>query len=343
MIKIQYNIDLAQYHTFAVPHRATALCTFENTEDIALIFKKYKNDFKCFLPIGEGSNLLFTKDFDGCLLKSTNYSINIESQTSEHTIIRVGSGLPWDEFVVWSIDNNYHGAENLSLIPGTIGASAVQNIGAYGADVSQIIDKVEGINTKTFEKQTFSNQECNFGYRSSIFKTNLQNQFIITHVYFKLALKENYKLDYGAVKQELEKLGEVTLQNIRKVIVQIREEKLPDPKVLANAGSFFKNPIVNEQTARKLLSENPGMPSYEDKNGHVKLAAGWLIDQCGLKGYQTPEGAAVHKHQALVLTNCGVSSGSSIVELANYVANCVYEKFAVKLSPEVTIIEEINE
>lgn len=339
MINIQYNIDLKAYHTFAISQKAAALFTYETTAELVQFFTEFRNKFKRILPIGEGSNMLFINDFDGCLLKSHIRTIEIVSQNHEFATIKVGSGLNWDDFVAWSIEHNFYGLENLSLIPGTVGASAVQNIGAYGIEAAQVIDKVEGFNIQTYAHQTFNNSQCSFGYRSSVFKNELQNKFVITHVHFKLALKPNYRLDYGAVKQEVENLGEVTLQHIRAAIIKIREEKLPDPKIMGNAGSFFKNPVVESKVAQKLLSENPGMPYYTSDNDTVKLAAGWLIDQCGLKGYKNSDGAAVHNKQALVLTNCGVKSGRNILELANYIKEKVYQKFAINLEPEVTIIE----
>ena len=339
MMNIQYNIDLKAYHTFAISQQATALFTYETCDDLTHFFNEYRNHFKRILPIGEGSNMLFINDFDGCILKSHIRTIEIVSQNHEFAIIKVGSGLIWDDFVAWSIEHNFHGIENLSLIPGTVGASAVQNIGAYGIEAAQVIDKVEGLDIQTFNYQIFNNTQCRFGYRSSVFKNDLQNKFIITHVHFKLTLKPNYKLEYGAVKQEVEKLGKVSLQHIREAIIKIREEKLPDPKILGNAGSFFKNPVIDKHIAQKLISENPGMPYYKSDNNTIKLAAGWLIDQCGLKGFKTSDGAAVHKNQALVLTNCGVKSGYNILDLANYIKDKVYEKFAINLETEVTIIE----
>lgn len=338
MLSINYDIDLCQYHTFQIHHQASALCTFDNAEDIIELIQLGKQKFKSILPIGEGSNLLFLKDFDGCIVKSTNTAIEIIEETDEIVIVKAGSGLVWDSFVEWCVKQGYYGIENLSLIPGTIGASAVQNIGAYGVEAANSIFRVEGIDILSLGKRTFENNECEFGYRNSIFKNVFLNRFIITDVYFKLSKIEKYHLNYGSVNQKIEQIGGPTLKNVRAAIIDIRNNKLPDPKIIGNAGSFFKNPVVATDKAQKLILEFSHMPHYEAENGKTKLAAGWLIDQCGLKGYSTQKGAAIHDKQALVLTNKCVKSGTDILELAQFIQKSVSDKFGVDLEPEVTII-----
>lgn len=289
-----------------------------------------------YLHVGSGSNLLFLGDFEGTVLHSAIRSIELVNQDAEKVWLRVGAGVIWDDFVAYCVERRYYGAENLSLIPGEVGASAVQNIGAYGVEVKDLISCVETVDVHG-DKRVFGVEECGYAYRNSVFKRSDMKSFFVTHVTFALNKAEQYTLNYGTIRQELEKYPQIDLATVRQVIVSIRESKLPDPKVLGNAGSFFMNPIVTRTKYEALLQEYPSMPSYQVDATHVKIPAGWMIEQCGWKG-KSLGNAAVHDKQALVLVNCGGATGADIVALSDAVRAAVREKFGVEIHPEVNMI-----
>lgn len=289
-----------------------------------------------YLHVGSGSNLLFLGDFEGTVLHSAIKSIEMVNQDAEKVWLRVGAGVIWDDFVAYCVEHGYYGAENLSLIPGEVGASAVQNIGAYGVEVKDLISCVETVDVHG-DKRVFGVEECGYAYRNSVFKRPDMKSFFVTHVTFALNKDEQYTLNYGTIRQELEKYPQIDLATVRQVIVSIRESKLPDPKVLGNAGSFFMNPIVPRTKYETLLQEYPSMPSYQVDATHVKIPAGWMIEQCGWKG-KSLGNAAVHDKQALVLVNCGGATGADIVALSDAVRAAVREKFGVEIHPEVNMI-----
>lgn len=289
-----------------------------------------------YLHVGSGSNLLFLGDFEGTVLHSAIRSIELVNQDAEKVWLRVGAGVIWDDFVAYCVGHGYYGAENLSLIPGEVGASAVQNIGAYGVEVKDLISCVETVDVHG-DKRVFGVEECGYAYRNSVFKRPDMKSFFVTHVTFALNKAEQYTLNYGTIRQELEKYPQIDLATVRQVIVSIRESKLPDPKVLGNAGSFFMNPIVTRTKYETLLQEYPSMPSYQVDATHVKIPAGWMIEQCGWKG-KSLGNAAVHDKQALVLVNCGGATGADIVALSDAVRAAVREKFGVEIHPEVNMI-----
>lgn len=289
-----------------------------------------------YLHVGSGSNLLFLGDFEGTVLHSAIRSIELVNQDAEKVWLRVGAGVIWDDFVAYCVERGYYGAENLSLIPGEVGASAVQNIGAYGVEVKDLISCVETVDVHG-DKRVFGVEECGYAYRNSVFKRPDMKSFFVTHVTFALNKAEQYTLNYGTIRQELEKYSQIDLATVRQVIVSIRESKLPDPKVLGNAGSFFMNPIVPRAKYETLLQEYPSMPSYQVDATHVKIPAGWMIEQCGWKG-KSLGNAAVHDKQALVLVNCGGATGADIVALSDAVRAAVREKFGVEIHPEVNMI-----
>lgn len=289
-----------------------------------------------YLHVGSGSNLLFLGDFEGTVLHSAIKSIEMVNQDAEKVWLRVGAGVIWDDFVAYCVEHGYYGAENLSLIPGEVGASAVQNIGAYGVEVKDLISCVETVDVHG-DRRVFGVEECGYAYRNSVFKRPDMKSFFVTHVTFALNKAEQYTLNYGTIRQELEKYPQIDLATVRQVIVSIRESKLPDPKVLGNAGSFFMNPIVTRTKYETLLQEYPSMPSYQVDATHVKIPAGWMIEQCGWKG-KSLGNAAVHDKQALVLVNCVGATGADIVALSDAVRAAVREKFGVEIHPEVNMI-----
>ena len=289
-----------------------------------------------FLHIGGGSNLLFTEDYKGLILHSRITGMEITQETNDWVQVRVGAGVVWDDFVAYCVDRGWYGVENLSLIPGEVGASAVQNIGAYGVEVKDLITSVETLNIRA-EERVYSKDECKYAYRGSLFKHPENKDIFVTYVNFRLSKTAYYTLDYGTIRKELEKEPELTLNTVRRVIIAIREAKLPDPQVVGNAGSFFMNPIVSREVFEKLHRDYVQMPFYELDDDRIKIPAGWLIEQAGWKGKRLGP-AGVHDKQALVLINCGGAKGSDIVALSDAIRASVREKFGIEIHPEVNFI-----
>lgn len=327
--------SLLPYNTFGIDVSASRFLEYASVAEL----KEYIAQGAVttpFLHIGGGSNLLFTKDYDGLILHSRIGGIEVTAEDSQTVSLRVGAGVVWDDFVACCVEHGWYGVENLSLIPGEVGASAVQNIGAYGVEVKDLITAVETVNVQGYGR-VYSVEECEYAYRSSIFKRPENKSVFVTYVRFRLSKEERYTLDYGTIRQELAKYPAPTLPIVRKVIIEIRESKLPDPKVMGNAGSFFMNPIVAKEKLEALQRDYPRIPYYELPDGRVKIPAGWMIDQCGWKGKSLGP-AAVHDKQALVLVNRGGAKGSDIVALSDAVRASVRDKFGIDIHPEVNVI-----
>lgn len=289
-----------------------------------------------FLHVGGGSNLLFSEPlFKGTVFHNSDIDVKEIEYTSDSVLIRAGGGVVWDSFVGFCVDMGYYGVENLSLIPGEVGAAAVQNIGAYGVEAKDVIESVECMDTETGRIRVFSNAECCYGYRTSIFKKPENKKFFVLSVNFRLSTVEKFNLSYGAIEARLK--GVVTLEAVREAIIGIRREKLPDPDKTGSVGSFFMNPVVPEATFRSMMEKYPDMPHYDTPDGNVKLSAGWMIDRCGWKGKSMGR-AGVYGKQALVLVNLGGATASEILELASAVVESVKEQFGVEIKPEVQII-----
>ena len=337
MKRIYNNINLANRNSFGVVESAATLVEFDSVNELREYFTTEKPER--WYVLGAGNNTLFTKFYDGALIVPKSGARTILSDDGERVDIRVEAAHDWDELVAWSVEQGLWGIENLSAIPSSVGAAPVQNIGAYGAEAKDAITVVEYFDTRTMEVVRLSNEECRFAYRESIFKQELKGVAIILAVEFRLSRTPRPNLGYGDVIKEVEARGGATLANIRDAICAIRSSKLPDPKVLGNAGSFFKNPIVEREVAEALLERYPDMPHYPvaGDDTKVKLAAGWLIDKSGLKGYR--EGSVgVHERQALVLVNYGGATGGDVIALAEYVCGEVKKNFGVEISPEVNIL-----
>jgi len=337
MIHIFENIDIAARNSFHVHQQASKIIEFDTNSDLAEIFTNHVS--KEWMALGGGNNVLFTKDIEFTLIVPKNEQIEIISDTSESTTVRVGAGVEWDDFVEWCVKRQLWGVENLSLIPGKVGAAPVQNIGAYGVEAKDCISCVEMYFPEQNNFITLAAEHCGFGYRESVFKHSLKGRVIITAVEFRLSKTPQPKLEYGDVIRQVESLGGATLENIREAICSIRRSKLPDTAITGNAGSFFKNPIVDRNIFDTLIVKYPNMPHYPTADSNkVKLAAGWLIDQCGLKGYSEGN-VGVHDRQALVLINTtGKATGCQVIEFAHKVQKIVFEKFGIKIDTEVNIL-----
>jgi UDP-N-acetylmuramate dehydrogenase len=336
---IYKNISLKKYNTFGLDYSADTFINIK-TEGEAIEFFVSGSRGNRLLILGGGSNVLFTGNFEGTILYPDIEGIKIEESDSSTAIVSAGAGVDWDKLVEWTVNKKLGGLENLSLIPGKTGATPVQNIGAYGVEVQDLIVKVRTINTRDGSIRIFSNHECGFGYRNSIFKNTEKGKYLVTSVYYRLSLNPELNLGYGSLSEEVKNLGPENIGNVRQAVINIRRSKLPDPLVTGNAGSFFKNPVVNSTIADALKNAFPEMPVFNNSQGSVKLAAGWLIDKCGWKGKRIGD-AGVHDKQALVLINYGNASGKDIYELSNEIKSSVREKFGIELEREVEIIGPI--
>lgn len=331
------NISLKNLNTFSLDYLAESIIEIESEAEAAALFKNPADLKKPLLILGGGSNILFTDDFSGTVIRPVIKGISVESEEKDSAVISAGAGVKWDDFVDWCVERDYCGTENLALIPGNVGATPVQNIGAYGVEVKDIIVGVRAISVIDGSERYFTNAECRFGYRSSIFKLELKGRYLVTRVFYRVTKTFLPMLGYGSLKDEVDKTGEVTLRNIRNTVVTIRKSKLPDPEVTGNAGSFFKNPVLRMGLSERLKESYPGMPVYSESPGYVKLAAGWLIDQCGWKGTRRGD-AGVHDKQALVLVNYGNAEGKEIFNLSEDIRKSVKDKFGVNLEREVEVI-----
>lgn len=330
----QKNYSLLRHNTFGIDAKCKRFIEYSSVEEVQQVARMITDADRPLLILGGGSNLLLTGDYNGTVLHS---GIRFLEQTDE-CHVRCGSGFIWDDVVDYCVANNLYGAENLSIIPGEVGASAVQNIGAYGAEAKDLIECVEAVEIETGQICRFTNTECAYSYRQSKFKHAWKNRFLITAVTYKLSKTYNPKLDYGNIRVALAAKGidNPTAMQLRETIIDIRNAKLPDPKVLGNAGSFFMNPVVSTHKYNQLAQQYVGMPHYTIDSEYEKIPAGWLIEQCGWKGKALGK-AAVHNKQALVLVNCGGATGSEVVQLYKTIQHDVKQKFDIEIKPEVNI------
>ena len=325
------NYSLKEHNTFGIEAKCERFVEFTSVEEAQQVAEMLRETDLPYIIIGGGSNLLLTKDYSGIVVRSDILGIQIDGDR-----MTCGSGEVFDEIVETSLMAGLYGLENLSLIPGDVGASAVQNIGAYGVEAKDYIETIEAVEIATGKVVIIKIQDCGYGYRQSKFKTDWKNRYLITYVTYRLSTEFKPHLDYGNIKQALSTL-EPTAQNLRKTIIDIRNAKLPDPKVTGNAGSFFMNPIVSISQYEALVAHYPQMPHYEVDAEHVKIPAGWMIDQCGWKGKSLGR-AGVHEKQALVLVNLGGATGDEIVKLCQTIQKDVKEKFGIEIHPEVNIV-----
>jgi UDP-N-acetylmuramate dehydrogenase len=330
------NYSLRRCNSFGIDAKARYFAAFRDLDELDELISRIGRTR--FMVLGGGSNILFTKDFDGYVLKNEVAGIDIVKEDDDHVYVKAGAGENWHKLVIFCLEHNLAGMENLALIPGNVGASPMQNIGAYGVEVKDVFEQLEAFHAARRDAVTFSNSDCEFGYRESVFKNRFKNQFIITHVTYRLNKRPTYHTSYGAVEDELNRIGKgVTIHTIAQAVMNIRRSKLPDPAEIGNAGSFFKNPTVPEDAYLRLKEKHPGIPGYAQADQTVKLAAGWLIEQAGWKGYREGD-AGCHARQALVLVNYGNATGSQIYALSEKIKSSVHEKFGVELEREVNVL-----
>ena len=339
MAVIRHHVNLQAFNTFGIP--AQALHYAELNEEDAFADIMQTDEYRLFprLIIGGGSNILFTRDFEGLVIRNCLKGISLISENEETVLVEAASGENWHQFVQWCIAQGFGGLENLSLIPGCVGASPMQNIGAYGVEIKDVFKSLTALDLENGKRCVFSKEECAFGYRESVFKTIYKNKYLITSVTFELKRHPVINISYGAIAEQLKAMGVLNpgISDVSKAVMAIRQSKLPDPLVTGNAGSFFKNPEVSAEKYAEILSQFPELVSYPLASGHYKLAAGWLIEQAGLKGYEK-NGAAVHTRQALVLINTGTATGEAVLALSTEIIEKVKNKYGVTLEREVNII-----
>jgi UDP-N-acetylmuramate dehydrogenase len=337
-MKVTKNTSLKSYNTFGIDVKAKNLISVTNIDELISVLKK--NNAEDLFILGGGSNMLLTKDVDTNVIHIAIKGIVVIRETEEYVFVKANAGENWHEFVLYTLQHNWGGLENLSLIPGNVGTSPIQNIGAYGVELKDHFYSCEAVNIQTLEIVNFTAEECEFAYRNSIFKEKAKGKFIITNVVFKLT-KTNHKLltNYGAINDALKEMGleNPEIKDISNAVIKIRQQKLPDPKILGNSGSFFKNPVITTQEFELLREQFPEIPHYSVGENSVKIPAGWLIDKADLKGYREGD-AGVHKNQALVLVNFGEATGGEILNLARKVQAKILTKFKIQLEPEVNII-----
>ncbi|MBP0904446.1 UDP-N-acetylmuramate dehydrogenase [Mariniflexile gromovii] len=337
-MKLKKNISLKPFNTFGIDALATNFVCVSSIEELkeVLTLKNYPNK----LILGGGSNMLLTKDYDGLVIHVNLKGIEIVSEDDDFVYVKAFAGEVWHDFVMWCIHNNFGGIENLSLIPGNVGTAPIQNIGAYGVELKDVFESCEAMSLETTSIKTFNKQECRFDYRNSIFKQEAKGQFTITSVTFKLT-KRNHQLhiNYGTISSQLEamQIENPTIQDISKAVIYIRESKLPNPKIIGNSGSFFKNPLVSKAHYNKLLQNFEDMPSYPVSDTEVKIPAGWLIEKAGFKGKRFGD-YGVHKNQALVLVNYGNAKGADILKLSELIQSTIARLFEISIEAEVNIL-----
>jgi UDP-N-acetylmuramate dehydrogenase len=333
---IQKNISLLPYNSFHINVNASEFVSVGSIEELKIILSKPGTESA--LILGGGSNVLLTKDIQGTVLKIDLAGIEEVKEESSHIYVKAGAGEAWHEFVQYTMKRNWGGLENLSLIPGNIGAAPIQNIGAYGVELKDVFYELEAYDRKDKKVYAFGVNDCRFGYRDSVFKSAEKGRYIILNVTFLLSKNPVLKTSYGAIREELKKMGihSPTIQDVSQAVIKIRRSKLPDPAEIGNAGSFFKNPVVDQSVFLSLSEKYPDMPAYPHEDKSVKLAAGWLIEQCGWKGYRMGD-AGVHVNQALVLVNYGKATGIEILKLSEKIQKSVHKKFDINLEREVNV------
>jgi UDP-N-acetylmuramate dehydrogenase len=338
-MQLSENISLKPFNSFGIDVKAKYFAGFTSTESLReLTAPKSSVSANPLLILGSGSNILFTKDFDGLVLKNELKGIELVSEDDEYYYVKASAGDNWHRFVLYCLEKNYAGLENLSLIPGNVGASPMQNIGAYGVEIKDVFHELEAWHLEDQKIVKFGLRDCEFGYRESVFKKQYKGQFVILNVTFRLRKQPVFHTSYGVIEEELGKMGvaELSIQKISEAVIRIRSSKLPDPSNTGNAGSFFKNPVVPKTQYEELKQSFPAIPGYAAGNEHIKLAAGWLIEQCGWKGYRNGD-AGCYDKQALVLVNYGNATGQEIFSLSESIIQSVSEKFQVQLEREVNI------
>jgi len=338
-MKITENFPLKTLNTFGIEAMAARFCRFASPDDLRVLMDM-ESDINKALILGGGSNILFTSNYDGLVAVNKISGIEAIDKSDNHIQLKIGAGVNWHEFVMYCVDKGYGGIENLSLIPGSVGAAPMQNIGAYGVELKDVFIELEAFHKRTGEVQTFGRDDCEFGYRESIFKTSEKDHFIIVSLTLNLTLNShNLSLDYGAIKKVLKKNGitDPTIKDVSNSVISIRRSKLPDPAEIGNAGSFFKNPIIDKIDFEGLRLEFPAIPGYASGSHHIKVPAGWLIEQCGWKGKRIGN-IGVHKNQALVLVNYGGGKGRDLLALSKEIQASVSSTYGIELSPEVNII-----
>lgn len=337
-MEIQNNFSLKNYNTFGIEAKAKQFVAIHSNEELKTVLEQHPTDKKFIL--GGGSNMLLTKDIDALVIHVAIRGRKIIEENDDFAWVESQAGENWHEFVLWTINQNFGGLENMSLIPGNVGTTPVQNIGAYGTEIKDTFVSCQAMNIATQEMRTFTKDECHFGYRESVFKNEIKNQYIITSVVFKLS-KHNHKINtsYGDITAELEKnhIKTPSLIDVSNAVIAIRKSKLPDPKELGNSGSFFKNPILLKTDFEKIHLKFPEMKYYEISSTEVKVPAGWLIEQAGFKGKRFGD-AGIHKNQALVLVNYGNATGQEILNVSRDIQQTVFEIFGIHIEAEVNII-----
>lgn len=335
VLNFQENISLLPFNTFGISVKSKKFIGIENTE--ALIEVLNQNEKEELLVLGGGSNLLLTQDFEGLTIRMENRGMEVVQEDGQWAIVKVAAGENWHEFVLWCLEKNLGGVENLALIPGSVGAAPIQNIGAYGVELKEVFESCEALSLNTKKIEIFTNKDCDFGYRNSVFKNRLKGQYIICSVTFKLSKSPHkFNTSYRGLSEKFEG-HDSSIQSIAQAVIEIRSAKLPDPKQIGNSGSFFKNPVIPSVQFKTLQNQYPEIPYYPDMEGSVKIPAAWLIDQLGWKGYRKKD-AGVHKDQALVLVNYGNASGMEIKELAQAIQSKVSEAFGIVLDFEVNVL-----
>lgn len=338
-MQIQQNYSLKRFNTFGIDVKARYFSQFQSLSELKDLIDKSEKLNKPALILGGGSNILFTHDFDGFVLKNELKGIELVKEDESFYYVKAAAGENWHQFVLYCLEHNYAGVENLSLIPGNVGASPMQNIGAYGVEIKDVFYELEAFHLQDKEVVKFGLNDCGFGYRESVFKHMYKGEFVILNVTLRLNKTPVFHVSYGAIEHELEKTGvkELSIQNISQAVINIRRSKLPDPNIIGNAGSFFKNPEISTEKFENLKTKFPGIVGYAVGNEKTKVAAGWLIEQCGWKGYRDGD-AGCHAKQALVLVNYGNASGEEVYRLSQLIVNSVRHKFNITLEREVNII-----
>ncbi|MBK9934687.1 MAG: UDP-N-acetylmuramate dehydrogenase [Cytophagaceae bacterium] len=333
------NISLKPYNTFGIEAKARFFITIKSVEELksVLSIEEFKNTKKLFL--GGGSNVLLLNDFDGLVLKIEIPGVNKVTESENEVILKVGAGVIWHQLVMYCVENKHFGVENLSLIPGTVGAAPMQNIGAYGVEIKDVFESLEALNIESNEIEYFDLEKCRFSYRESVFKHDAKGKYVILNVSFKLKKHSELHLEYGAIKDTLEEMGirKPTLKDVSDAVINIRKSKLPDPADIGNSGSFFKNPEISVKKFEDLKEKFVTIPSYPINENTVKVPAGWLIEQAGWKGFREGN-VGVHSRQALVLVNYGGGTGNEIKALSEKIQTSVFEKYGIKINPEVNFI-----
>lgn len=331
------NVSLKKYNTFGLDYKGDFLISVKSEIEAISVVKKRESLKEPVFILGGGSNILFTKDFRGTIIHPEIEGVKIVEQKHDYVIVSSGAGVIWDNFVEWTVNKRFGGLENLSMIPGMVGATPIQNIGAYGVEVKDTIEKVRVISLANGSIREFSNEKCSFGYRDSIFKGELKGKYLVTNVWYRLMTNPSLNTIYGSLKEETQKLGPVSISTVRQAVINIRTAKLPDPVQIGNAGSFFKNPVVSLSVAEAIRQKYPQAPRYEDPSGDIKIGAAWLIDQCGWKGKRKGD-AGVHDKQVLVLVNHGRATGMQILKLSEEIKKSVSDKFGIELEREIEVI-----